>query len=72
MATDAGGMREILAGHPEAGGLFDGDAEALARALAAVIEEPREAAACRARAEAFSLEATVEAYAALYAEVRAA
>lgn len=76
VATDAGGMREILRDRPEVGGLFGGDTDAaataaLARALSEAIEERRDPAACRARAEDFSLDRTVDAYLALYAETGA-
>lgn len=66
VATNAGGMAEIV-DSDRIGRLF-GAPEDLPAALAAALEL-RDHEACRARAEHFSLERTVDAYEALYAEI---
>ena len=73
VATDAGGMPEIVAGH-EVGRLFEGGARELAAALhdaLALSTRPETSAACRARALAFSTEVTTRAYLELYEELLA-
>ena len=63
------GIPEVLGGDERVGRLFDGDdPRALARAIVETIElaqDPGTAAACRARAEHFSLDRAAEAYRAL-------
>lgn len=75
VATNLGGMREIV-DRESVGRLFDGDDErALATALhegLELVEDPATAAACRERALEFSTERTTEAYVALYEELLAA
>lgn len=70
-----GAIPEIV-DRAEVGRLFDGDeSEALAAALLEGLElsvDPGSAAACRARAGAFSLQRSTEAYERLYAELLAA
>jgi phosphatidylinositol alpha-mannosyltransferase len=70
----AGGAFPEIVDRPEVGRLFEGDEpEPLARALLDVFElaeDPATRAACRARAEDFSQRRTVEAYEALYDELR--
>jgi glycosyltransferase involved in cell wall biosynthesis len=69
-----GGVPEIV-DRPEVGRLFEGDDERdVARAVLEALEladDPGTAAACRARAEAFSTLAGARAYASLYAELGA-
>ena len=68
VATNAGGMAEIVT-DDRIGRLFDGDdAHSLADALREAMQlTDREA--CRARAEDFSVERTVDDYEALYREI---
>jgi glycosyltransferase involved in cell wall biosynthesis len=57
---------------PEVGRLFDGGEEELARALLEALElagDEGTPAACRARAAAFSTEATARGYEAIYREL---
>jgi glycosyltransferase involved in cell wall biosynthesis len=71
VATDAGGMSEIVNGDG-VGRLFDGDERDLAKALLEALElaeDPATAAACRARAEDFSTTRTAEQYLSLYREL---
>ena len=72
--TPAVGPNAELIDSPEIGRVFAGDSpDALATALLEALElaeDPRTAAACRARAEQFSWSATTEAYIALYDELR--
>jgi phosphatidylinositol alpha-mannosyltransferase len=72
VASDLGPFPEIV-DRPEVGRLFAGDAaESLARALLETFElagAPETRAACRARAEDFSVERTTAGYEALYAEL---
>jgi glycosyltransferase involved in cell wall biosynthesis len=74
VATNCGGMREV-ADREEVGRLFDGDRpEDLAEALLAALElaeDPATAAACRARAQEFSLDRATQAHLALYRELLA-
>jgi glycosyltransferase involved in cell wall biosynthesis len=74
VGPDDGGVREII-DRPEVGRLFAGDDEVeVARALAEALElaeDPGTAAACRARAEAFSTIASARAHEALYRELLA-
>jgi glycosyltransferase involved in cell wall biosynthesis len=69
VATNEGGMREVVNG-PEVGCLFDGDdPRALAAALLAALDlaaDPGTAAACRARAEEFSAARCTTRYLDLY------
>jgi phosphatidylinositol alpha-mannosyltransferase len=73
VASDSGGMPEILAGHPEVGRLFQGeDPAALAEAVGHALElvaDPETADACRARARDFSRERCAAAYELLYREL---
>jgi glycosyltransferase involved in cell wall biosynthesis len=70
VATNAGGMAEIV-DDPRIGRLFDGDDPAdLTRALTEAFELT-DHAACRARAEQFSLDKTVDAYERLYGSLLA-
>ena len=66
---------EVLGDDPRIGRLFDGEDPAeLARVLLEALElaaDPATAAACRARAERFSTDATTDAYIALYRELLA-
>jgi glycosyltransferase involved in cell wall biosynthesis len=73
VATDEGGMREVVGGDREIGRLFAGDDPA---ALAAALDQalaltPGAAAACRARAEDFPAQRTADAYLDLYRELGA-
>lgn len=72
VASNRDGMREVV-DRPEVGRLFDGeDDRALARSLLEALElasDPATRQACRERAEAFSVERTVEAYVDLYREL---
>ncbi len=72
VATNCGGMREV-ADRDEVGRLFDGDCpEALATAILGALEllqDPSTAAACRARAQEFSLDRATERHLALYREL---
>jgi glycosyltransferase involved in cell wall biosynthesis len=72
VASDTGGMREVL-DRPEVGRLFEGDSpEALARALLEALElaqDPSTVDACRRRAEDFSVDRCVEKHLELYSEV---
>jgi len=72
VATDEGGMREVV-NEPETGRLFAGDdPAALAGALLEVIDlarDPATSAACRARAEDFSAERCANRYLDLYASL---
>jgi glycosyltransferase involved in cell wall biosynthesis len=71
VATDCGGPREIIS-RPEEGALVPvGDEAALAAALAAALDHPGDPAPRIARAERFSVEHALDAYAALFAEVNA-
>jgi phosphatidyl-myo-inositol alpha-mannosyltransferase len=76
VATDHGGMREIVEGRDEIGRLFAGDRpEDLARALLEAFElaaDPQTAEACRRRAEDFSVERSVDLHLELYRELLAA
>jgi phosphatidylinositol alpha-mannosyltransferase len=72
VGRDADGIPEVV-DSDAIGRLFDGDDErALARAILetlALAEDPSTAAACRRRAEAFSVERMVEGYEGLYREL---
>jgi glycosyltransferase involved in cell wall biosynthesis len=72
VATDDGGMREVVGGRPEIGRLFAGDDPAT---LAAALDEAldlHDPGACRARAEDFPAQHTADAYLDLYGELGAA
>jgi glycosyltransferase involved in cell wall biosynthesis len=72
VATDEGGMREVVGDRPEIGRLFAGDEPA---ALAAALDEAldlEDPQACRARAEDFPAQRTADAYLDLYGELGAA
>jgi glycosyltransferase involved in cell wall biosynthesis len=72
VAGNGGGMREV-ADRDELGRLFDGDRpEALATAILGALEllqDPGTPAACRARAQDFSIDRAIEAHLALYREL---
>ena len=72
VATNVGGMREVV-DRDTVGRLFDGDSpEDLARALLEAIDlakDPATPGACRARAEQFSVDSCVEQYLELYGEL---
>jgi glycosyltransferase involved in cell wall biosynthesis len=71
VGTNADALPEVI-DRPEIGRLFDGGEAELAEALLDAIElaqDPGTAAACRQRAEDFSRERCVDAYAALYGEL---
>jgi len=74
VGSDRGAVHELV-DRPEVGRLFCGeDPSAVARALLEALElsrDPACAAACRARAEEFSIDRCVDAYAALYRELLA-
>ena len=76
VATDDGGMREIVGDRPEIGRLFTGETpDDLARAVLEAFElagDPRTAKACRCRAEDFSVERSVDRHLELYRELLAA
>jgi glycosyltransferase involved in cell wall biosynthesis len=71
VGADREGIPEVLGGDDRIGRLFAGeDPAALARALLEALElatDPATPAACRARAEAFSLDRCLDAHEALYA-----
>lgn len=72
VATDTGGMVEVVGRDGEVGRLFDGGAPDLARALVDAIElcrDGRTAARCRERAERFSTEVSARQYADLYRDL---
>jgi glycosyltransferase involved in cell wall biosynthesis len=72
VATDEGGMREVVGDRPEIGRLFAGDdpaALAVALDAALALKDPT---ACRARAEEFPAQRTADAYLDLYGELGAA
>ncbi len=73
VGADREAIPEVLGGDDRIGRLFSGeDPAALAGALLAALElaeDPGTAARCRARAEAFSWDATTDAYVRLYDEV---
>ena len=73
VATDHGGMREVVGDRREIGRLFAGERpEDLAAALLAAFElagDPGTAGACRRRAEDFSLDRCVERHLELYGEL---
>ena len=72
VATDRDGMREVV-DRDGIGRLFDGGEDELARALLEALDlssDPATAAACRARAEDFSIERCTDRYEALYRELR--
>jgi glycosyltransferase involved in cell wall biosynthesis len=69
VATDEGGMREVVGDRPEIARLFSGDDPA---ALAAALDEAldlKDSKACRARAEDFPAQRTADAYIQLYREL---
>lgn len=74
IASDVGGLREVV-DHPRTGWLVEpGSADALARALRAVLEEPGAAAVCAAAGrrryeELFTTEAMVRRWTAVYEEL---
>lgn len=72
VATNTGGMREVV-DRPEVGRLFDGDRpEELAAAILGaleLLEDPATPAACRARAQEFSLDRCTNAHLELYREL---
>jgi glycosyltransferase involved in cell wall biosynthesis len=73
VASDEGGMREVVGRRPDIGRLFAGeDPDALAAALDDALDLRTAAAACRARAEDFPAQHTADAYLDLYRELGAA
>jgi len=73
VASDEGGMREVVGRRPDIGRLFAGeDPDALAAVLDEALDLRAAAAACRARAEDFPAQHTADAYLDLYRELGAA
>ena len=75
VATSTGGMTEVVGENGAVGRLFEGgEPEPLARALLEALElagDPATTAACRRRAELFSVDRCTESYLALYRELGA-
>ena len=72
VASDRGGMPEVLGGRDDVGGTFEGGVQELTAALhraLALHDDPATPARCREQAERFSTDRTTGAYLALYEEL---